>query len=207
MNKQIQVKHLLIFGVIILFLVYFFGGSENPKDTVKKTTKTEVEVKENKDSARVDDLLNKKQKKVKAVVNKKTNKTRQKKETDTITENEKVVDAFKLIDTVNFKNGKLRATILSEGKILSTDYQFTTFDSIIKTTEKIETTKYRTPNALFLNYQRNMDFSNNSFIGQELSADYTIRGKFRIGAGVGQLNLPGGNKTTYWSLKLGIKIK
>ncbi|WP_272152197.1 hypothetical protein, partial [Tenacibaculum aiptasiae] len=100
--------------------------------------------------------------------------------------NEILKEVVESKDTFNLSNAKVFSTILAEGKVLKHDLKVITNDSIITKLIERETFTENTKNPLFLNVSPLLGF-NSSLIGAEASIDYTIKNKFRIGAGVGYI--------------------
>ncbi|WP_272149138.1 hypothetical protein [Tenacibaculum aiptasiae] len=120
-------------------------------------------------------------------------------------ESEVLKEVVKSKDTFNLSNAKVYSTIFSEGKVLKHDLKVITNDSIITKLIERETFIENTKNTLFLNVSPLLSF-NSSLIGAEASIDYTIKNKFRIGAGVGYIEPIGVKGTAYFKVKIGIPL-
>ena len=200
MNKLISIplKYILIFFVSFAVLIWlvFFPSKYIPKTEIV-TTKT-IEVKKKIDSAIVD-YSNKKPTKVLVSVKKVDSKNASVKK-DT------VLQANQYKDTIQLKNGTVLSTITSTGKVLSLDLKLINYDSIFHTQTTITETKYITKNTWFINYEPKFTmFPKMQILAHEVSIDYTIKDKFRIGVGVGyNAILP--DQKFYTGLKIGFKL-
>ncbi|CAL2104482.1 conserved protein of unknown function [Tenacibaculum sp. 190130A14a] len=101
-----------------------------------------------------------------------------------VNDHEVTREVFQTNDTIELSNAKVVSSIIAEGRVLQQDFKVTTADSIIN--HFIEKTIYKERNKLFLNVSPTIGF-NGVFTGGELSIDYTIKDKIRLGVGVGVL--------------------
>lgn len=222
--KTNNVKNIIIVGLLIA-LVYslFFQDKIVGSKTV---TSTKKEVRERIDSAAIYNALNKRQQKVKVVLdgsnkvvsidNGKTKTSTKYSVTDSLPKDKdrlvpklfddhQTIDAYRYLDTVITDNATLFVDILSKGKVISTNFKVRTLDSIITTTEKTTNFVDRKSNFWFVEYQRNINIQGFQNAGSQISVDYTFREWLRIGVGGGTMILPD-QKFNYASFKIGIRL-
>ncbi|WP_272151397.1 hypothetical protein [Tenacibaculum aiptasiae] len=195
------------FNKIILLIVIVFLTVLNLKSCYKsegKTTERKTitkEVKQRKDSISHDSIINRKVVTIYDTIR----KTITKNVNQPLKKNEILKEVVESKDTFNLSNAKVFSTILAEGKVLKHDLKVITNDSIITKLIERETFTENTKNTLFLNVSPLLSF-NSSIIGAEASIDYTIKNKFRIGAGVGYIEPIGVKGTAYFKVKIGIPL-
>ncbi len=214
MNKiiPIKIKYLLLFIVAILFVVPNFFNTDIPKDKVEiiKTTKidiiekvdsTAINLSEKKAANTVTYLLDTLSKKARIKPIKKSKVSLPKKST------EKVVEAKVYKDSIQLSNAKVVYSITSPSPIFDLGFKVYTNDTIVTNTIYKNTTKYIVPNVWFLNYEPKFTlFPVPLLVGHEVSIDYTIRGKLRLGAGLEYNSLLPVNNKIIYGLKLGLKL-
>lgn len=195
------------FNKIILLIVIVFLTVLNLKSCYKsegKTTERKTitkEVKQRKDSISHDSIINRKVITIYDTIR----KTITKNVNQPLRKNEILKEVVESKDTFNLSNAKVFSTILAEGKVLKHDLKVITNDSIITKLIERETFTENNKNTLFLNVSPLLNF-NSSLIGAEASIDYTIKNKFRIGAGVGYIEPIGVKGTAYFKVKIGIPL-
>lgn len=214
MNRSINIelKYILPFAIAFLVLLYFvfFTGTNVPNDVIEITKTTTTETVKKEDSISVD-LSAKVPKQTIAYLVDSITKSIRKKPTAKETANpkkasEKEVQAKVYKETFYLDNAKVEATILSPDRIFGVDLKVFTNDQIITNTIATKITKYVVPNVWFINYEPNFSVLQQQILAHEISLDYTLKGKFRVGAGLGyNLGLPLNNKF-YTTLKIGIKL-
>ncbi|WP_272151877.1 hypothetical protein [Tenacibaculum aiptasiae] len=193
-------KHILRTVIIFLFLINIKNCFNTEVKTTEKTTITK-EVKQRKDSISHDSIINRKVITIYDTIR----KTITKNVNQPLKKNEILKEVVESKDTFNLSNAKVFSTILAEGKVLKHDLKVITNDSIITKLIERETFTENTKNTLFLNVSPLLSF-NSSLIGAEASIDYTIKNKFRIGAGVGYIEPIGVKGTAYFKIKIGIPL-
>ncbi|WP_299124192.1 hypothetical protein [uncultured Tenacibaculum sp.] len=195
----------LIKYILFVLIVFILGFNLNTcvkqeSRTTEKTTITK-EVKQRKDSISHDTIIHRKEfvvyDTIKKVILEYVKKPRK--------ESEVLKKVVKSKDTFNLSNAKVYSTIFSEGKVLKHNLKVITNDSIITKLIEREIFTEKTKNTLFLNVSPLLSF-NSSLIGAEASVDYTIKNKFRIGAGVGYIEPIGVKGTAYFKVKIGIPL-
>ncbi|WP_299106025.1 hypothetical protein [uncultured Tenacibaculum sp.] len=176
-------KNLLIGISLLLVLIQVKEHFNDPGEPYKIKTTTQKKVVNRKDSIVVvfDTIYQTKKIIVFDTISNKIIKDR----IIPINDHEVTKEVFQTNDTIELSNAKVFSSIISEGRILQQDFKVTTADSII--THFIEKTSYINQSKLFLNVSPTIGF-NGAFTGGEISIDYTIKNKIRIGAGVGALH-------------------
>lgn len=211
MNKiiHIQLKYILLFIGVFLLVVYFsFSKSKLPEDKVETTTKTTVSIEKKVDSASVDVSKYVSKEKVaflldsvSKTIRKKTEQSQPKKPT------EKEVKAYVYKDTTKLKNATVVSTITTPCRIFDFSLKAFTEEKTIATETQTSITKYRVPNVWFINYEpKFLLFPAPALIGHEVSVDYTIKNKFRLGAGVEFNTLLPKNNQFMFNFKIGIPL-
>lgn len=193
-------KYILLILIVFLLLFNLKTCYKSASITTEKTTITK-EVKQRKDSISHDTIFNVKE----LVVYDTIRKTIVEYVKQPRKKNEVLKEVVKSKDTFNLSNAKVYSTIFAEGKVLKHDLKVITNDSIITKIIEREVFTENTKNTLFLNVSPLLSF-NSSLIGAEATIDYTIKNKFRIGAGAGFLNVQGLNNTAFYKLSIGIPL-
>ena len=189
MNNTIslKIKYVVLFVVVLFGLVYVQFFTQGPEDKIETKTTTITKIIEKVDSASVDLSENKTTKTIPYLVDTVTNKVRKqpaKKDTDfqpkKATEKKVVAQVFK--ETFFLENAKVEATIVSPERIFNLDLKVFTKDKIVTTKIDTKITKYVAKNVLFLNVAPKFAILPlPAFVGAEVSVDYTINNKFRLG--------------------------
>ncbi len=206
MNKiiHIQLKYILLFVAAFIVLI---GLVFSPEQTVSKkeiSTETIIEVKKKVDSITVDYGV-KIPEKVLFPVKEYQTKTTKPNKVEQI-KNDSVIEANQYKDTVRLKNGTVISNIITTGKVLAFDLKLINYDSIFHTRTTIKETKFITENTWFINYEPKFTmFPEVQILAHEISIDYTIKNKFRIGLGMGyNAYLP--NQKFYTGIKIGFRL-
>ncbi|MCF2875432.1 MULTISPECIES: hypothetical protein [unclassified Tenacibaculum] len=190
-----------LFTLLFLMLILNFKTCKKKEVKTTETTTTNKEVKQRIDSVSHDTIIHRKEFVVYDTIRKVILEYVKK----PLKESEVLKEVVKSKDTFNLSNAKVYSTIFSEGKVLKHDLKVITNDSIITKLIERETFTENTKNTLFLNVNPLLSF-NSSLIGAEASIDYTIKNKFRIGAGVGYIEPIGVKGTAYFKVKIGIPL-
>ena len=229
---NIKLKYLLLFAVVFLLVLglHFFNNNV-PEDKTVITTKKTTEIIKKVDSASVTISTKKPVETIPYLIDTITGVARKKpsvkksltvhqpkikpetkkpvseKATPPKKETEKEVIANVHKETIKLKNATAKIKLISTGRVLGIDLKLFTKDKLIKETKAIKVTKYIIPNAWFINFEPNFTvFPTPAFVGGNVSVDYTIKGRFRFGAGVGYSNLTPTNNRFFINGKIGLKL-
>lgn len=200
-NLKIDLKTILISGLIIYLFFSGFFDKYKTKTTIKTVTKTEL-------IKNLDSLLNNRlatypAKKVNVAINPNNEVRTLHKNKPPLQQNEKLLKLNEVKDTLHLKNATIFSTMLTDGKIYSHHAIAETNDKIVTTTTETKTTIPES--ATFINIEPILNLKGKLY-GGEISIDRTYKNKIRLGLGAGYNDrLPIGEKA-YAKIKFGIKF-